>query len=990
MYFHDINSANQRDWKTSTDYDFLRASKQELESRTSLSARMHSALHQYFGYTSFRPLQEEIIRDVLERKDVFVLMPTGGGKSICYQLPALLMEGVTVVVSPLISLMKDQVDSLDANGIAAACMNSTQSAREIRDVKTAFLENRLKILYVAPERLMMPGTFAFLKKGKISLFAIDEAHCISEWGHDFRPEYRKLKHLRNPETGFPDVPIIALTATATERVRKDIVSQLDLAIPLEKGPYVASFNRKNLYYEVRPKKDTFSEITDYLQRHRGEAGIIYCQSRNNVEALTKKLNLAGFRTLPYHAGLSDAERAQNQDLFIKDDMDIIVATIAFGMGIDKSNVRFVIHYDLPRNLESYYQETGRGGRDGGPCECILFFSRGDRFKIEYFISQKTNEKEKDISLVQLRQMVAYCESNKCRRQTLMEYFGEEISESCGNCDSCLRPKGTFDGTETARKLITCIQELSQRFGMNYVIDVLTGSKNKKIKQNHHEKLKSHGSGREFTKEQWRSLVSEMTNTGLLDVSGAQYPVLKLNAMSRKILKGLELVELVCPAGFAPETEESLVPSIAFDIENEKAESGMQFSTEEFSSEGFSTERRSTEESPIEKVSTEKFSAATDTLKTPKVRKIIKSGKEPDPILFERLRALRKEIALKKNLPPYIIFSDTTLKEMATKFPHSPEEFHSITGVGDHKLRKYGDIFLTEIENYCRDYSLISAEKTESSDVTGKKSENERVISKNIGPKDENSKIETEVFGVKIPILESDKINSSGVKINNSEVEINNSEVEINNSEVEINNSEVEINNSEVCKLPAKRVRYLDMSIQDWSETDSAAGDSKETISIESSPESEFSNLPNNDISEADFLEKDSIKTKSVEMDSIEAESAKKESFKANNLEAESLQRVYSLFTQGLGVDEIAEIQDLNTGTVFRQFEQLILAGKVRDIGGLLPPERQQQIKAALEKLETELDSLIRARIGKNCQEEELKFVRALLLSRICFSQSEEL
>ena len=414
---------------------------------------MHSTLRQYFGYTSFRPLQEEIIRDVLAKKDVFVLMPTGGGKSICYQLPALLMEGVTVVVSPLISLMKDQVDSLEANGIAAACLNSTQNARETRDVKAAFLENKLKILYVAPERLMMPGTFSFLKKGKISLFAIDEAHCISEWGHDFRPEYRKLKLLRDPKTGFPDVPIIALTATATERVRKDIISQLNLAISPEKGPYIASFNRSNLYYEVRPKKETFSEITDYLRKHRGEAGIIYCQSRNSVESLAKKLNVAGFRALPYHAGLSDRERTRNQDLFIKDDVEIIVATIAFGMGIDKSNVRFVIHYDLPKNLESYYQETGRGGRDGSPCECILFFSRGDRFKIDYFISQKTNEKEKDISLLQLRQMVAYCEGNKCRRQTLIEYFRRNSSGYCGNCDSCLRPKDTFDGTEAAKKLI---------------------------------------------------------------------------------------------------------------------------------------------------------------------------------------------------------------------------------------------------------------------------------------------------------------------------------------------------------------------------------------------------------------------------------------------------------------------------------------------------------------------------------------------------------
>ena len=547
---------------------------------------MYSALHRYFGYTSFRPLQEEIIRDVLERKDVFVLMPTGGGKSMCYQLPALLMEGITIVVSPLISLMKDQVDGLEANGISAACMNSTQSAREIRDVKTAFLENRLKVLYVAPERLMMPGTFAFLKKGKVSLFAIDEAHCISEWGHDFRPEYRKLKLLRDPKTGFPDIPIIALTATATERVREDIISQLNLNIAPEKGPYVASFDRKNLYYEIRPKRETFSEITDYLHRHRGEAGIIYCQSRNSVEALTKKLNLAGFKALPYHAGLSDFERTRNQEMFIKDDVDIIVATIAFGMGIDKSNVRFVIHYDLPRNLESYYQETGRGGRDGSPCECILFFSRGDRFKIEYFISQKTNEKEKDVSLVQLRQMVAYCEVNKCRRQTLMEYFGEKLSEPCGNCDCCLTPKITFDGTEAAKKLITCVHELNQRFGTNYVIDILTGSKNKKIQQHRHEKVKSHGIGREFTKEQWRSLASEMINTGLLDVSGAQYPVLKLNAMSRKILTGTERIELVCPEGFTPEAAKSLALSIAAGIKDKKA-NDLCFSPEDTFSDKFS-------------------------------------------------------------------------------------------------------------------------------------------------------------------------------------------------------------------------------------------------------------------------------------------------------------------------------------------------------------------------------------------------------------------
>ena len=960
------------------DYGVLRDSKNELESRVLMSARMHSVLRQYFGYTAFRPLQEEIIRDVLDRKDVFVLMPTGGGKSICYQLPALLLEGVTVVVSPLISLMKDQVDGLDANGIAAAFMNSTQSAREIRDIKTAFLENKLKILYIAPERLMMPGTFAFLKKGKVSLFAIDEAHCISEWGHDFRPEYRKLKLLRDPKTGFPDVPVIALTATATDRVRKDIISQLGFAIDPEKGPYVASFNRSNLYYEVRPKKDTFSEIADYLRRHRGEAGIIYCQSRNNVENLTKKLNLAGFRALPYHAGLSDSERARNQEMFIKDDVDIIVATIAFGMGIDKSNVRFVIHYDLPRNLESYYQETGRGGRDGSPCECILFFSRGDRFKIEYFIAQKTNEKEKDISLVQLRQMVAYCEGNKCRRQTLMEYFGEKFPASCGNCDTCLRPKDTFDGTEAARKLIACIQELNQRFGTNYVIDVLTGSKNKKIKQNRHEKLKAHGSGKEFTKDQWRSLASEMLNTGLLEVSGAQYPLLKLNAMSRKILKGSESVELVCPEGFMPREEEKSVPEGSVppapaDKIKGKDEDDIQF--------------------PIQPPA-ERYSTAAEVLKKAKSRGLSKSGTEHDPILFERLKALRKQIALKKNLPPYIIFSDTSLKEMAAKLPQSPEEFHSITGVGDHKLRKYGNDFLKEIRDYCNDYGLIPAEKAEDSGDREIEPEKKRKAPKSPIHKSAFSEleIETERIGIETPAPEAGKEKALEI------------------SSLDVAPKRPPERPPEAHRLPTKRARYLDMSIQDWSEADSSSGSLNEIVPEGNSPEA-VDDVPKTNCPD-DFFENGSLETGPAEEDSFTTDSFKPDypgadSFEMDSFEADflemgsseivsseivsseidlfekaSLEKTYSLYLQGLDIGEIAEIEGLSVKNVYSQFERLILAGKVRKIEGLVPPERQQKIKTALEVLEVELASLFRARMGDNCPEEELKLIRALLLSKM--------
>ena len=557
----------------------------------------------------------------------------------------------------------------------------------------------------------------------------------------------------------------------------------------------------------------------------------------------------------------------------------------------------------------------------------------------------------------------------------MDYFGEKLPDFCGNCDSCIRPKGTFDGTEAARKLITCIQELNQRFGTNYVIDVLTGSKNKKIKQNRNEKLKSHGSGRDFTKEQWRSLVSEMANTGLLEVSGAQYPVLKLNAMSRKILKGLERVELICPEGFVPESKECMVSSTAVDIKDERVKNNSQPSAEELSAGNLSTERHSAEE----------FSA--DILKTSKVKPGIKSGKGPDPILFERLKALRKEIALKKNLPPYIIFSDTTLKEMATKFPRSPEEFHSITGVGDHKLRKYGDTFLAEIEHYCRDYDLLPAGKTRDPVSADKQSENERIIPKGIGQKNENS---------------GQKDENSGQKDENSGLE---AEIEAFEIKAFIPESD-KTKNSEAGKLPLKRARYLDMSIQDWSGTDSSVDSSNQSTSIDNSqlstsiesfPESEVSNLLKKKLIEANSIEADSIETECLGMNSIEVEPYKAEPFEAefhktekfetNNPEIDSLKRTYSLFTQGLEIDQIAEIQGLSIGAVFSQFEKLILTGKVKDIGRLLPPQKQQQIKAALEVLEIELNSLIRAKIGEGCQEEELKLVRALLLSKIGFSQS---
>lgn len=628
---------------------------------------MHKTLQKYFGYTLFRPLQEDIINDVLSGKDTFVLMPTGGGKSLCFQLPALLMDGMTVVVSPLISLMKDQVDSLVANGIEAAYLNSTLSYSEIKDIKASITANRIKILYVAPERLMMTDTLSLLKGANVSLFAIDEAHCISEWGHDFRPEYRKLKTLRGK---FPSVPMIALTATATPKVRSDIVSELKF-----KGhnTYVASFDRENLFYRIKPKKETYAQLLQYLRVNRGKSGIIYCQSRKTVDTLSKKLNRAGFVVSPYHAGLTDKVRAKNQEMFIKDDVQIIVATVAFGMGIDKPNVRFVVHYDLPKNLESYYQETGRGGRDGLECDCVLYFGHGDRYKIEYFINKMGKKQDRDIALVQLHDMIDYCESNSCRRKVLLKYFGEEVEDdNCGACDVCLEPKEMFDGTEAAKKLLLCVEDLGQRFGMTYVIDVLVGAKTKKLIANRHSMLKSYSTGREYSKSQWQSIARELVRLEVLGVEGARYPLLKLNPKGMAVLGGIEFVEITKPAADVKiSVKESRVGTTYKSTSGSKSKSKPKSIS------------RSTSKSTV-----------TKTLNT------------TDSELFEKLKVLRKTLANRANLPPYIIFADTSLRQMADKRPKTPQEFLEITGVAEHKLEKYGGTFLAEIADFC-DKSVVS-------------------------------------------------------------------------------------------------------------------------------------------------------------------------------------------------------------------------------------------------------------------------------------------
>jgi ATP-dependent DNA helicase RecQ len=587
-------------------------------------------LQKYFGYTSFYPLQEDIIKDILNKRDIFILMPTGGGKSLCYQLPALLFSGVTIVVSPLIALMKDQVDGLLANGIPATFINSSLNYDEIDARKQSLLNNKVKILYIAPERLVMPDFLQFLQQLNICLFAIDESHCISEWGHDFRTEYRQLQLLKEV---FPEVPVMALTATATPVVQEDIIKQLKLS---DYKIFKASFNRKNLHYQIKPKDNAYHQILQYLKDRKRESGIIYCQSRKTVESIARSLQAQGYRALPYHAGLSPETRTENQERFIREDVEIIAATIAFGMGIDKPNVRYVIHYDLPKSIEGYYQETGRAGRDGLKSDCILFFSYADKFKIEHFINQKTDENEKQAAYKQLKELINYCESNVCRRKLLLAYFGESFDTSnCGNCDVCLEPKERFDGTVAAQKILSCIYRTGERFGIQYVIDVLQGSRNQKILQNRHDTIKTYGIGKEYAKPQWQALIRELIQLGYIKLDGDKYPILKLNEKSRDILLRNEKIFLTKP-------EETLT-----------------------------------------------------------IRQKNEKDEDYDRILFEHLRVLRKTLADQEGIPPYIIFHDTSLKEMSAYYPHSLPDLRRISGIGEQKLNKYGKVFLEEIIDYCR-------------------------------------------------------------------------------------------------------------------------------------------------------------------------------------------------------------------------------------------------------------------------------------------------
>jgi len=593
-----------------------------------------STLATTFGYTQFRPLQREIIEASLAGKDVFALLPTGGGKSLCFQLPALMRPGLTVVVSPLIALMKDQVDQLQSSGVAATYLNSTLSAAESRTRLAGLHRNQWRLLYVAPERLMLDNWQENLRTWNVACIAVDEAHCISEWGHDFRPEYRQVAKLRDL---LPEVPFMALTATATERVRADIINHLRLHKP---ELFVASFNRPNLTYRVIPKDQPIKQLIAFVSKREHESGIIYCASRATTERVAEALAGRGFSARPYHAGLEADERTRNQELFLRDDVRIICATIAFGMGINKPNVRWVVHHDLPKNIEGYYQETGRAGRDGLPADCLLLFSAGDIAKQTHFLDEITDEHEQQVARTQLRQMVHYAETSGCRRVELLSYFGESFSvNACAACDNCLEPRDSYDGTVVAQKFLSCVYRIRQAsgfaVGLNHIIEVLSGAETEKIRRWGHDQLSTFGIGRDLSRSAWGAIGRELMRLGYLALSKGEYATVELTADGMQALRSRKSISL------------------------------------------------------------------TKAMESPKDRSPVRRAGEIncDEILFDRLRTVRKRLADERKVPAYVIFGDATLRQMARLYPDNEKAMNRIFGMGEKKREEFGAVFAAAIKEY---------------------------------------------------------------------------------------------------------------------------------------------------------------------------------------------------------------------------------------------------------------------------------------------------
>jgi ATP-dependent DNA helicase RecQ len=591
---------------------------------------IQETLHQVFGLQEFRPFQQDIIERVVKGGDAFVLMPTGGGKSLCYQLPALHRKGMGIVVSPLISLMKDQVDALQANGIRAAMYNSTLDAGEARTVLARLHNGELDLLYVAPERMMRPAFISSLENIPLALIAIDEAHCVSQWGHDFRPEYAALGELRRY---FPEVPFIALTATADPQTRDDIVDVLSLH---DAQLFATSFDRPNIRYTVLDKHRPQSQLLRFLRGQTDASGIVYALSRKRVEEIAGFLRERGFSAAAYHAGLGAETRRQVQEQFIRDDVLIVVATVAFGMGIDKPNVRFVVHYDLPRHMEGYYQETGRAGRDGLAAEALLLFGTQDVATARYHLEQNSNDNQRRIDAHKLNSMVGFAESLTCRRRVLLGYLGEQMETDCGNCDICLDPPERYDATEAARKVLSCVYRVGQSFGIRQVVDVLRGADNERIRKFNHERLTTYGIGMEYSSAEWLSIVRQLIHRGYLIQDIATFSVLKLTPQALRLLRAEETLELA-----RPRVQEK-------------------------------TSKKKRKSGPIAELG------------------------EDDLRLFETLRELRKQLAAEQGVPPYVIFGDAALLEMSRERPSTDAQFLDINGVGQVKLERHGSIFLEAI------------------------------------------------------------------------------------------------------------------------------------------------------------------------------------------------------------------------------------------------------------------------------------------------------
>ncbi|CAN5354990.1 DNA helicase RecQ [soil metagenome] len=604
-------------------------------------AQLKDKLKEVFGYGQFRGNQEEIIKNIMNGRNTFVIMPTGAGKSLCYQLPAIIDEGTAIIISPLIALMKNQVDQLNALGINAQFLNSTLTKSEITRVKKETLSGEVKLLYVAPESLTKEENVTFLKQANISFAAIDEAHCISEWGHDFRPEYRRIKSIIGQ---LGNLPIIALTATATPKVQIDIQKNLQME---DADVFKSSFNRTNLYYEVRAKQHTKKQLIKYIKGHKGKSGIVYCLSRKKVEEIAELLNVNDIKAAPYHAGLDGAVRMKNQDDFLNEEVDVIVATIAFGMGIDKPDVRFVVHYDTPKSLEGYYQETGRAGRDGLEGNCLMFYSYNDILKLDKFNKDKPVT-ERENAKILLQEISSYAESAVCRRIQLLHYFGETFEKDCGFCDNCMKPKEQFEGKDYVAIVLDAVDQTSQRFGIKHLIDVIRGASNQYIESYSHDELDIYGQGQEQDDEFWGSVIRQTLLNEFLEKDIDNIGVLKITKKGKKFLNDPQDIMLSRDHDYS---------TLAQDEESEK-------------------------EAVV--------------------------SKAHDENLFELLKGLRKKIAKEKNLPPYVIFQDPSLEEMATTYPTTKEELAQINGVGMGKVTKFGMPFLTAIKKYVEDNDIITA------------------------------------------------------------------------------------------------------------------------------------------------------------------------------------------------------------------------------------------------------------------------------------------